>query len=320
MTTMVAAVPEKELLVIERLAAALEKAASVDEIKDVRDRAMSIQLYARKKAGGLAAAQAAGRIVTEATLRLAELYKGEGSARGDGAGGKGGGTSLDRKQDSLPGKVAIARAAHMDPAALSRLAPVVSASKPEIRAAMTAIEERGGVVTPNALRVQLSAVSAAADYDGDEWYTPPDVVERARGVLGEIDLDPASCAFAQKVVKARRFYTAADDGRSKPWQGRVFCNPPYSPTLICEFTAKLLSEKPDAAVYLVNNATDTRWFHSALEACNAVCLLKGRLPFYNRAGATQAARQGQVAFYFGRATGRFRDAFSPIGAVMEPSR
>ena len=42
--------------------------------KDVRDRAMAIELYARKKAGGLVAAQAAGRVVTEATLRLAQLY------------------------------------------------------------------------------------------------------------------------------------------------------------------------------------------------------------------------------------------------------
>ena len=66
-----------ELLVIERLASALEKCASVDEIKDVRDRAMAIQLYARKKAGGLQAAQFAGRVVTDATIRLAELYASE---------------------------------------------------------------------------------------------------------------------------------------------------------------------------------------------------------------------------------------------------
>ena len=63
MKAMVPVVEEAELLVIERLAAALEKAASVDEIKDVRDRAMAIQLYCRKKVGGLAACQSAGRVV-----------------------------------------------------------------------------------------------------------------------------------------------------------------------------------------------------------------------------------------------------------------
>jgi hypothetical protein len=52
-TSLAPSVSEKELLVIERLASALEKAASVDEIKDVRDRAMAIALYSRKKKSGL---------------------------------------------------------------------------------------------------------------------------------------------------------------------------------------------------------------------------------------------------------------------------
>src|ERR1700733_6157383 len=113
---LVKAVPDSELLVIERLAAALEKAASVDEIKDVRDRAQAIALYARKKASGLEAAQSAGRIVTDATLMLAKLYAEETSAKGARGGHDGANTkiALDREQDRS-GKVAIARAADMDP-------------------------------------------------------------------------------------------------------------------------------------------------------------------------------------------------------------
>jgi hypothetical protein len=83
----------EELLVIERLAAALEKCASVDEIKDVRDRAMAVQLYARKKAGGLAAAQSAGRVVTQATMMLARLYAEETPVPG---------RRTDRPADSSP--------------------------------------------------------------------------------------------------------------------------------------------------------------------------------------------------------------------------
>ena len=72
----------------------------------------------------------------------------------------------------------------MDPAALSRLAPVVAAPKAEVTAAIAAIEARGDVVTPNALRTQLTATSAAADYDGDEWYTPTEGGrERVPGAL-----------------------------------------------------------------------------------------------------------------------------------------
>ena len=61
-----------------------------------------------------------------------------------------------------------------------------------------------------------------------EHYTPVDVVEAAREVLGAIDLDPASCEEAQKVVRAARWIGLPDDGLAahSTWAGRTFCNPP----------------------------------------------------------------------------------------------
>jgi ParB family chromosome partitioning protein len=65
-----------------------------------------------------------------------------------------------------------------------------------------------------------------------EWHTPPEIIERARAVLGVIDLDPASCAGANKRVGAGRFIDAADNGLGSGWAGpnTVFLNPP-SPAL-----------------------------------------------------------------------------------------
>ena len=48
-------------------------------------------------------------------------------------------------------------------------------------------------------------------------------------MLGGIDLDPASNAEANRVVRAEVFFSSADDGLGKSWEGRVWLNPPYSP-------------------------------------------------------------------------------------------
>jgi ParB family chromosome partitioning protein len=74
-----------------------------------------------------------------------------------------------------------------------------------------------------------------------EWDTPPEVVEAARALMGGIDLDPASCAVANEVVKAETFYTSDDDGLSKPWFGRVFLNPPGGRGVVKSFWSKLVA-------------------------------------------------------------------------------
>lgn len=63
-----------------------------------------------------------------------------------------------------------------------------------------------------------------------EHFTPAEIVEAARGLMGGIDLDPASCELAQETVRAEVWYGtgSADgvDGFAEPWIGRVFLNPP----------------------------------------------------------------------------------------------
>jgi len=60
-----------------------------------------------------------------------------------------------------------------------------------------------------------------------EHFTPPEIIEASRLVLGEIDLDPASCELANLHVRAKRFHAwPDDDGFVQSWHGRVFLNPP----------------------------------------------------------------------------------------------
>lgn len=61
-----------------------------------------------------------------------------------------------------------------------------------------------------------------------ERYTPAHVAEGARAVMGGIDLDPASCARANEIVKATKYYTRAENGLRRPMSGRVILNAPGS--------------------------------------------------------------------------------------------
>lgn len=59
-----------------------------------------------------------------------------------------------------------------------------------------------------------------------EHYTPPNIIEVARKVMGAIHLDPASCEKANTIVKADHFFTKEDDALTRPWAGEVWLNPP----------------------------------------------------------------------------------------------
>lgn len=63
-----------------------------------------------------------------------------------------------------------------------------------------------------------------------EHYTPPEILEIARRLMGTIDLDPASCAEANQIVEATKYFTQMDDGLLQQWHGRVWLNPPGGKT------------------------------------------------------------------------------------------
>ncbi len=150
-----------------------------------------------------------------------------------------------------------------------------------------------------------------------EWYTPQIYIEAARNVLGGIDLDPASSPAAQKLVKAKTYYTKKADGLSKKWAGRVWMNPPYESGLVDKFVGKLvdafLAREVSAAIVLVNNSTDTNWFQSAALNATEICFPQGRVKFLDESGEEGAPLQGQALLYFGNAQKRFKEQMAPFG-------
>ena len=155
----------------------------------------------------------------------------------------------------------------------------------------------------------------------NEWYTPERIVNTARELMGGVDCDPASTETANEIVQAETFYDIDADGLQQQWHGRVWMNPPYGQPLIKNFCAAFI-EKYESGEFsegcvIVNNATETEWFHTMIAVASAICFLKGRVRFIDKNGdPANTPLQGQVILYFGEDFDRFEELFSKFGKVF----
>ena len=155
-----------------------------------------------------------------------------------------------------------------------------------------------------------------------EWYTPPAIIALVRDVLGQIDLDPASHDVPQQWIKAQVRYTIADDGLTRPWQGRVFLNPPFdaAPRWLEKLYAERTHRPCLSAVVLVNSAPGYKWWEQLLDTACLSVLLRERLAFV-RADGTSAgrAKKGQTIALMAPAgcyTRRFCQVFRHLGRFV----
>ena len=119
----------------------------------------------------------------------------------------------------------------------------------------------------------------------EEWLTPPDILR----ALGPFDLDP--CAPVDRPWDmAHRHYTIIDDGLSKPWEGRIWCNPPYG-----EKAWRWLERcaHHGNAVALVFARTETAgFFRCVWERADALLFIRSRLHFHHLDGSRAAFNGG----------------------------
>jgi phage N-6-adenine-methyltransferase len=211
----------------------------------------------------------------------------------------------------------------IEPHLSARAQRIASVPEEKFEAAIVAAREEEQQITRRTIEDLLNPSSPPRQKwnTGDfHWYTSEIYIESARRVMGGIDLDPASDDEAQRIVGAKEYFTQETDGLKQEWRGRVFLNPPYSYPLIGDFIKKLCAEffagNVEAAVLLTNNCTDTRWWHEAAKASQAICFTQGRINYYKADGRDCQPTQGQCFFYFGTDLPAFATEFSRHGLTI----
>ena len=299
---------------------AIAIAKGVDEVKDIRDKTIAIQEYAKQAKNRQMEVDAA-EIRIRAERRLGELLKEMpkakgGAEKGVGRRGKQCG-SVSEPHSTTP----TLADQGIDKKLSSRAQKLAAIPEKTFEKKLTdwrTKTEDGDVRIGTDI---LTPVAHVANNSGEnEWYTPPEFIEAARAVMGGIDCDPASSEIANKTVGANVFYTVKDDGLANKWGKRVWMNPPYSQPEIAEFSESIVSKYESGEVkqacVLVNNATETRWFQRILSAASAVCFIAGRVRFLDPQGNPGAPLQGQVVLYLGGKSQAFKKAFTKFGEVL----
>jgi ParB family chromosome partitioning protein len=168
----------------------------------------------------------------------------------------------------------------------------------------------------------------------DEWYTPSHIVELSRTVLGEIDLDPASCQFANETVKAKRYIDAKEDGLSSSWGTSpvtVFLNPPSGryegKSLMKQFWQKLVDTRNagmlEQAIFVGFSLEQLQVTQNCTESIGSypICIPRRRVKFVSPSGTFNSPTHGQVIAYIPgntNVTSKFYEVFGALGNCLSP--
>lgn len=155
----------------------------------------------------------------------------------------------------------------------------------------------------------------------DNWWTPHKYIEAVHEVMGGIDLDPASCAEANKTVGAKKYHDRKSNGIDKVWEGRIFLNPPYGaagPEFIEKFLHDLGSTFNEGIILVNSRATDADWFQPLFEGI--LCFTDHRIDFDSPGQKLTSSTHGSCFVYFGPNREKFIRTFGQFGPVVERCR
>lgn len=118
-----------------------------------------------------------------------------------------------------------------------------------------------------------------------DWITPKFILD----ALGEFDLDPCQSP-TQPWPCAKRGIVRPKDGLSEPWNGRVWCNPPYS--VHAAAWLNKLAKHGDGVALIFARTETAMFFEHVWAKAAAILFLEGRLHFHYPDGRRAEANAG----------------------------
>jgi hypothetical protein len=124
----------------------------------------------------------------------------------------------------------------------------------------------------------------AAVGESSEWRTPPSIFDKLKV---EFDRDVAAPESGYCCVPARRIYTRRDDGLRQPWDGIVFCNPPWSERrrAIVPWLKRFFAHE-GGGIFVCVARTSADWFPElVLPHSELLCFPTGKTRFHKPDGS-----------------------------------
>jgi len=297
---------ETSLILMTRAEQMLAEATTIQKAKDLKDLALTAKDWAVRKGLGDKAIQQCLAYALDAERRLGELLHDTERARG---------TAGTLKGKDASGSPVLLPPEKKEPT-LADLGITKNESARAQRLADFSDDEYQKVRDRKVARV-AHTWGVLLESDSPEWWTPAKYIEAVREVMGEIDLDPASCSEANKTVRAKKFYDKQNDGISKAWKGRVFLNPPYgtgSADFIEKFFHDFGSTFEEGIVLVNSRATDADWFQPLFEG--VLCFTDHRIDFDSLHKKKEQSTHGSCFIYFGPNEKKFAKVFSQFGPIV----
>lgn len=133
-------------------------------------------------------------------------------------------------------------------------------------------------------RINAHQSSASGTVD---WLSPPEWLR----ALGPFDLDPC-CPPLMPWKTATVMLTEQQDGMWTPWEGRVWCNPPYGPPTVIDPWLERMALH-DHGTLLTFARTETRaWFRFIWPRAIGILFVEGRPHFHLPTGERAPGNSG----------------------------